>query len=419
MNVRIGFLALLGILALTGHAAAQDCNSLFAALVADESSVQCYQLIGGSGHAPSTCPATTTPNQCAQHLYFYPPDPLPSAGEAYQAKWLPRCSDGTDTCPPRDQNRCIDGTRPLAYIDKAIDTNGMDALSNVWVFYLSGVGGGCSGDDCWTRYADSSDQAFQNSLSTYHASYQIAPGSKTKDSKGGRGMFKPDGPFRATKYNHFAHFNRIELERCSEGASNATETITLPDSQTTDVYHHGTSIWSGLFASLDTPAGRDLGGGGTDYVNGPDLPPLSDATHVLLVGHSDGGMWMIYNADRLAQFLKAISPTVEVKMVVDGKFDPMLENEARYNGQLFNGSIFASTHGNTNPSVDRLPDDNGEITDDQYSDYTFAEGRRRTFLDAVGTTLDESCTQTHSANPKYCYDYHHVLLNHVKTPAPF
>ncbi|MGH8597723.1 MAG: hypothetical protein ACREXT_13790 [Gammaproteobacteria bacterium] len=104
-----------------------------------------------------------------------PPTPV-SNGGVMRYRFVPLCNDGSGdhewsrgvgnagiapTCAAEDYIRCIDGTRPTYYLDKARTAdNSADAESNHWAFWFQG-GGSCSdsealgaGETCWNAYND-------------------------------------------------------------------------------------------------------------------------------------------------------------------------------------------------------------------------------------------------------------------------
>ena len=234
-----------------------------------------------------------------------------------------------------------------------------------------------------------------------------------------KGLLEDAAIFAGSAYNNFRHFNRIKLNRCSDWASDAEEMNTviplLPanwGAQTAtaqvNVWHRGHNILSAIFNFLTTTAGRDIDDDGI-----VDLPSLSNATTILLAASSDSTNHLITIADQLRDELAVISPNVEVKIIVDGSFSPMLQNEARYNTNVWGTSIFDGLF--DNPLGELLPPgDDPPIQN--YSNMTYdAGGSLRASWDARNAFIDASCEEVHDPNTMQCYDNLHVLLDHMDT----
>ncbi len=390
-----------------GTAHAVTCNSLFALRVKQLGGLADCTNAALTESITDHCDVSQTANQCASDAYDDPASltliqsPGPMLG-----KWLPQCKNGTDQCISPEL-RCYDGTRPMVYAERAVVQSG---YSNDWVIHMGGEGGPCHGDDCWAMYEGSMyggamGKAHQKAMSTYH------PEFFTHSNNTGYGILSSQ-PVTVYGDNDFAGFNRIQFNRCSDGASDAYEELAV-DGESVPVFHDGSAIWEGLVNSLTTVPGRDLGGGYDDYVNGPDLPPLNNDTRILLTAGSDATQWLIVNADWLRGLFESIVQGVVVRIAIDGYFAPMLQNEASYNDNpgtnVFTGPF-------NNPTGAQLPVglDSSTTT---YSDDTYQVGGIvRMDWEARGVALDSSCVGAHPIARKSCYDHLHVLLNHLSTP---
>ena len=326
------------------------------------------------------------------------------------SKWVGRGGGG----------RCVDGTRPRILVDKAVDGGGADLYSNAWLFYTGGEGGPCTGADrtigCYERYVGNTTVEDRDALSSMHPD-SSAPVDRTDLA----GLFLPDG---AT--NPFAAFNRVYVERCTTSGSHATEKVDLTWDDGTmlhssplapakaKVYHRGDALWTSIFKFLQTAEGRDLGGGGDDYVTGPDLPPIDEATTILLAGHSDAAKWMMHSADRLAGKLARRAPLATVKVVLDAHAVPSLQYEMKqYSGDP---NMFRAPHTNTGGYL--LPSDGDLEADEGFGNDTWLSGGIVfDLIDGLGTRLDKSCETAHGAGSEFCLDEMHVLFNHVTTPV--
>ncbi|MBX7096656.1 MAG: hypothetical protein K1X89_02995 [Myxococcaceae bacterium] len=374
------------------------------------------------------CAAGESANACQQRLYATPPamsdrEPgcavgSPTPKNCLVGKNVPRCADGTETCA-EPQAICQDGTRPFVYVEPA--TAG---ASDVWFFWLGGEGGPCTGPTCWLyyRFGPQVDKAeHQQAMSTAHPDNTYARGK----AGGGvtNGTVVPENPF--------AQMNRVRFKRCTDAASNATEDApigdgvpasaaaeypTLPIATRTakvPVFHHGFDTWRATFRSFTTPAGRDLDGDGT-----PDLPSLANAKTVVLAGSSDASQWVISAGDELAKELRAIAgPSVDVRLMVDGHFEPALDNEGRYDAGVPAGfDAFHQPYSKTHACT--LPDNADGIANETCSDKPYGPGGAwRKALDTRGVVRDASCEAMHGANAPECYDGKHTLLHHVATPV--
>lgn len=413
-------------LARAGGGTPVDCNDALGVDVAPFS----YTPPGGIAGVPSPmCRAIQTANECRDDWYASPPAvaDLWFAGSSHRAQWVPRCADGTNSCAT-DEAVCQDGTRPMIYVDQAVDMAGADTNSNRWIFYLGGEGGPCSErsatrgavvtGQCWDNYrfgGRKSKDEFKTAMSSMHPDFR--PVKQTVEV---RGLLDDAATFPGGVPNNFRHFNRVKINRCSDWASDAEQMSTVvplapaawgaqPVTDQVNVWHRGHDITSAIFNFLTTPAGRDIDDDGE-----VDLPNLNQATTVLLAASSDSTNWLTTIADQLRDELRTVSPEVEVKILVDGLFDPMLENEARYNANAWPGSLFGAPF--DNPLGELLPVGVDPAAGRDYSNQKFdVGGSLRLSWDDRNTFMDESCEVVHGVGAMQCYDNLHVLLNHVDT----
>jgi hypothetical protein len=372
--------------------------------------------VNGAGDA--LCEAGESPNACRVRNYDTPPhlttlntECNPDDENCLTAKWLPPCADGTDTCD-EPEAVCQDGTRPMAHMDPSAESN------NRWVLYLGGEGGPCSDVKCWLHYRYGGalgDVGFPRAMSTLH------PDHLYTNTKVGFGA--TNGEVNGPIDNPLATYNRVRFNRCSDASSDGVETVDLFDEEQTilgsaPVYHRGYPVWRSLLHSLTTTDGRDLDEDGT-----PDMPSLADATHVLLIGSSDATRWMTLAIDALAEELHAIAgPDVDIRYVIDGYFDTMLDNEGRYAPDAAS-DFNMYTHPYSTTSYCQLPDDGDGEDNESCSDHNLKENVRpdgrtstRGELTARGSLLDASCEAHHGAAAPECFSSMHTLLHHVSTP---
>jgi hypothetical protein len=316
----------------------------------------------------------------------------------------------------------------MIYVDQAVDMAGVDMLSNDWIIYLGGEGGPCHESsqrrgfsvtsNCWDNYrfgGTNNKPAVMQAMSSMHPDF-----GGVKQSSEVHGLLEDAANFPGNVYNNFRHFNRIKLNRCSDWASDIEEMNTVIPLAPADwgtqtvtdqvnVWHHGHNISSAIFNFLKTTAGRDIDDDGVI-----DLPSLSNATTVLLAASSDSTVWLTTIADQLRDELRFISPNVEVKILVDGFFGPMLQNEARYNANSFPTSLFGAAFDNALGEL--LPIGVDPAAGQNYSNTKYAAGgRTRNDWDDRNTFIDASCEAVHGPGAMECYDKLHVLLEHVDT----
>lgn len=417
-----------------------ECNSLFAARIFE---LQCEANPEHLGNcttplsndigflndaADPLCIAGESPDACQERLYDTPPDPSTlkqgncSGETCMQLKALPKCADGSDTCASPEVI-CQDGTRPMAYMASG-------EASNTWVFHMGGEGGPCAGELCWALYRYSEDMwangEFERAMSAHH------PMSLTTAKKLGSGLTNGD-----PAVNPLGHANRVKWKRCSDSASDGIHTTPLfsmsqevdqqvflspglPDEATrwgtAPVYHHGLKTWQGLFYSLTTDTGRDLNGDGV-----PDLPSLNTAETVVLAGSSDASLWLTVSADAFRDTLRDIAGSdVDVRLLIDGFYEPMLDNEMRYQADASEAfSVFSD--GYETGAACRLPDDGGgdaTCSNNNFTEEVTDFGKWSVYgaMAERNTTLDASCEALHGADAWQCYDIRRVLSQNVDTP---
>jgi hypothetical protein len=412
-----------------------NCRSMFAARITElqrESDPSFPEdcdaaLVSATGRLTMTtrlCQAGESANACRERLYQSPPavgqlGPGCAGAGCLRGAWVPRCADGGDACV-EDEAVCIDGTRPLVYAEPGTPASGK------WVFYLSGEGGPCSGDDCWGNYRYArvqNDQVFERSLSTLHPDYGVAR------AEVGTGIVSGTGA-----QNPFTGWNRVRWERCTDVASTGEETVTFGDGvgpgarvagpartrvSTLPVWQRGFDTWRAAFHMLTTTAGRDLDGDGD-----ADLPSLADADTIVLAGSSDATTGLVYAGDRLAAELRAIAgPDVKVQIALDGLFDPSLDNERRYQPDAPAGfDLFSEVYAEGEACT--LPDNGDGVANEACSLRNHQPNesldRFQTLYQALtarGIHLDLSCEATHGAGAPQCFDRMHTLLHHVRTPV--
>ena len=332
--------------------------------------------------------------------------------------------------------RCVDGTMPVMYIDKAVCTeaagcgkgvrHGDPVDSNRWMFTMPG-GGGCHAESCGALYADGSERPEMTTAGK--------PPQKSLNA-----IHDPD----PQKNPVFAGYNRVRVEKCgydryqgraSREAPGGLFTGTLPTGATFryNLYHHGYLMLEEAFQALahglhystwrrNEPSGQPpsrrracCGTSGDKIINAQEkLPALADAEVVLIVGHSGGCHGLFHNIDNLAAALAALPGfSGDVRALFDENFVPALESEAAFASSAPAGSDAYSgiTAGTSSSSV-------GPFTYNGATHYEIDIHRQQ--YDAWGAGLDASCLEVHGASEVWkCRDRHHVLMNHIATPFFF
>jgi hypothetical protein len=152
---------------------ATDCNSLFAVAIKQDGGLTDCTTDTLAAPAGQDCQIGETADGCASRAYDAAELlSLPTAGRPMQAKWLPKCADGTNTCGANEL-RCDDGTRPMVHFGKAVDQNGDSMFSSGWVIHMGGEGGLCNGNACWDMYMGTGGNgaAHQQAMSAYHLDF--------------------------------------------------------------------------------------------------------------------------------------------------------------------------------------------------------------------------------------------------------
>ena len=313
--------------------------------------------------------------------------------------------------------RCVDGTIPLMYVDKAICTRpggcgaapyGEAMASNLWMFTMPG-GGSCFGEYCALAYADPAERG--------------ELGSATKPQmKNMEGIHDPDPATNPV----FAGYNRVRVEKCSydrylgrtgyERAGGYFRTR-RPDGTTVDynLYHHGTLQIEEAFAMLEDGLEYRtwIRMGAATVPATETLPPLREAEVVLFVGHSGANHGLYQNIDNLAARLGAMPGFAgDVRALFDANFIPAVENESAFASSAPAGSDAYSGIASGTSSSSK----SGPFTYDAESHNE--QGIVRQQYDAWLAELDVSCLAAHGTdgNDWKCRDRHHVLLNHIATP---
>lgn len=363
----------------------------------------------------------------------YPKDVAPAAGDGNLiAVPVPACADGTDDCPGQELH-CVDGTRPLYYVDPADDLESTD-----WLITFQG-GGGCGrgglasgGEDCWQKY---SDMSVRPQMTTFRIDGGLRGVRRTLSEPGIHGM---------SPSNTFSSYHRIKIDKCTYDRGTGTvlrtdlhgaacpagkdcsnreddpDTDGKPTNLADDAFNlpfHGWFVVEAVLADLADGEAITDWPAETDPETKIELPRMDAATRILVGGHSGGAFGMVYNLDRIASVVGAWGGSTAVYGVFDAKAWPGIDHEE---GLSAGGGDDLYDHNTgpvdcTNPPETCLPlDRNGLLSD--YSDAVYRPGgQTRITADYRGAVPDDSCV-THHVGPGRCYEPLHVLYNHTSTP---
>ena len=349
------------------------------------------------------------------------PAPATAGGDDLFYRWVPLCEDGSGdhewsesagasglapTCLPAEYIRCIDGTRPLYYIDAARAPGSATSYAdtNDWAFWFQGGGscsetpGGTAADNCWDTYDDASERDEMSSVGK-------------KRSMDVDGLLDPDEPT-----NRFREFNRVQIRKCSYdrfmGRTELLDEFAIAATDPIDLYWHGRRQIEAVFADLDRGATYTAPGGPRT------LPSISNAETVLFAGHSGGSGGVIMNGDWMAASVRALSPDVRARLLIDARFKPSLENEAHFDTSYGwtdvdgSGVIDIWDHHQPSPAAPgTLPDGSA------YHRGAWLPGAtRERQLSQWDVELDASCESANGPWATRCLEEFHVMANYLETP---
>lgn len=328
--------------------------------------------------------------------------------------------------------RCVDGTRPIIYIDPAVG-----AASNRWLIAMTG-GDACNAQDLDNNGSFESGQACFDAYLAQNGQLMGTSGepamSDLADSSGA-GIMTPD-PLRNPV---FAGYNRLRIHKCGFDRHSGRATHLGVQAQPSagpafsyDLYNHGQKI---VLLALDMLRGQGAGQAGLSYTTwinnagavatvAQTLPSIADATQVVFLGHSAAGHGLYQNADRYRAYLQAMpSFQGDVRAIHDSHFMHAAENEAAFDpaqnpDPLSINTLFQQRYAGNSPllgSYDAQPFFSNSAS-------FFAEAYRawlETPVSSYATILDASCVAAHQLNGDgwKCLDRFHVRLHHETTPA--
>jgi hypothetical protein len=314
--------------------------------------------------------------------------------------------------------RCLDGTRPLIYVDPAAG-----GPSNRWLFTFTG-GGSCfaddgDGDGSWEDGQGCLDLYFTSERGEMGTAGEPAMKNLTDAPRGGsQGINSPDLERNPT----FARYNRVRIEKCGydrHQGSAVHEGVRGERGGTAydfTIWQQGRRIAELALDSLrqgTTYRSWRARRGRVEEIQ-ESLPPLLAAEQVLFVGHSGGAHGLIFNLDALAARLRGWPGfSGDVRGVIDANFLPSVENEAAFNvpprGDLYDHVTAGESAGA------------GRYDAEAYYGDGMLAAMQRSWLGAGAAPadlLDASCLAVHGprGDDALCRDRYHTLLGHVTTP---
>ena len=361
--------------------------------------------------------------------------------------FAPQCANGTNSCLG-DEVRCMDGTRPIYYVDPAEDANGDPLITNNWLFWTTGGGTCIDGQACGRQYLTGDRSGMTSASATRFR--------------------QEEGIFSSDSRNLFRHYNRVYLRKCTSDRFSGTKThnalVVSGSGDAVDLFTHGRFMWQAVFNDLVTThptIGKKYDTSpcpGLDCDNSCPpgsttcewLPNLANATKVLLIGWSGGATGLINQVDSLAPELQALAPNADIRAVFDGRFNPSLDVQASFwadiaptdgvndytqcagvispscidadlDGRISHGESLNAPRG----TFSGLFNEPGELPFNPacpacglgYSIFHFQVGERSWQThDFLGYQLDTSCEAVHGVDAPQCLEPMHVLMNHVATP---
>ncbi len=333
---------------------------------------------------------------------------------------------------------CVDGTRPLMFVDPAVCTTvagcpqpgggtaayGQGMVSDLWLISMPG-GGSCNARDLDLdgKYEDGTSCTDVYPTETAEMSSAFDPPMKNMNGVGGTssGILSPD----PVENSVFAAYNRVRIEKCSydryvgRARRNNLAGDLVGNPITYNLYSHGRKIMETALSELEdglTYTTWIPGSGGSAQGVATSLPPLSDATQVVFVGHSGGAHGLMHNIDWLAERVReATGEDPDVRAIIDANFLPSIENEAAFasapgGGAPLNGDAYTNQWA-------------GESLDSATAPFAYdgSVWHQASLLSQQQLSwkmkFDKSCLKAHSSDDDWkCRDRHHVLFNHMSTP---
>ena len=328
--------------------------------------------------------------------------------------------------------RCVDGTRPILYVDRAVG-----APSNRWLISTTG-GEYCAAEDL-DHDIKASFESGQECVDKYDAqntllmgtAYEPAMSNLADDERqwhdvAERGQINPV----------FARYNRVRVHKCGfDRHSGRAPTTTSRDAARRRPGDHLRSVQPRSADRARSAHGAaGTGGNGLSFptwvnVGGvvtpamQSLPSIAAAEQVVFIGHSAAAHGLYQNADRLADLLREMPGfNGDVRVVHDAQFMPAVENEAAFDPAQNADPATINTLFDQRMSGHTLA--SGDYDSYRYHGNAlspFAEDYRAWLGSGENLTdvLDTSCVAAHTAADEEwkCVDRFHVRLHHESTSA--
>lgn len=325
--------------------------------------------------------------------------------------------------------RCVDGTRPIVYIDPS------PVPSNRWILTMTG------GEYCSARDLDGngSFESGQACLDDYITQGGALMGTATMPSMNNvMDEFGDDGVQSGDvrKNPYFARYHRVRIHKCSFDRHSGRAThpgviATIPDGPSIDydLYSHGQKIVLATLSLLRGPQDAGLSypswraNGNSVQMFTESLPSIAGADQVMFIGHSAAAHGLYQNIDRYADFLRTFPGfDGDVRSVHDAHFMAAVENEAAFDPAQNPDPVSINTlfdqrltgHTPVAGAYDSGPYHNG-------ANAPFSEDYRAWLEhpdDDIGTLTDASCAASHAPSERWiCKDRFHVRLHHQSTAA--
>jgi hypothetical protein len=234
-----------------------------------------------------------------------------------------------------------------------------------WVFWVQG-GSSCSSyESCYDRWCGTE----------YHAGKMSS--TFTEEGALAKGIFRRSGSNTSCDYEpkHGAG-NQVYLYYCSSDSwSGRKNDSVLTDPDTGGQYRlhfRGRSIMEAAFQEL---LGGTMSDDGTE-----ELPPLSDATNVLLTASSAGASGLTRNLDWIRSQLPA---SAQVAAVFDATFNPIMDVMTPEIATAYDAAI---------------------------------EGDHEAKVALFDPYTDESCAKAHADEPHRCNEISHIRSHHLGVP---
>lgn len=319
--------------------------------------------------------------------------------------------------------RCLDGTRPILYVDPAVG-----GPSDRWLITFTG-GGSCGAIDL----GDGHLGQLCATLCLGGEASEMGTAAKPSTKNLGDDPGASQGILRTapTANPVFAASHRVRIETCSDDRYNGSATHAgatadppgAPPNIAYDLFSHGRKIVELALGELRDSAALGSGLSYTTWIEQDgavveteeSLPPLERAEQVVLLGHSGGAHGLYHAIDGHAASLRAW-PAFEgdVRGVLDANVVHGPENEAHLEDSELD--LYDHLFSGTSPEFgawDAEPYYTGSEYAQNYASFLASP------TDSFAAILEASCIAAHAGDDTewMCLDRTHLLANHLATPV--